>query len=113
MCQKCIREEFPDRGNMCLEEGSYYQNFSGCTECHGHDVLKVDNRTRLEDKEGVETVTYDHVCKICGHVIAVHSWSFHVEEEYQEYEMSCMLCGSAEDSRSVMPCDPRQQPMYF
>jgi len=77
------------------------------------DVLHVKDRTSVEDEEGLETVTYHHVCKTCSHVIASHSYTFKVEDEYQEYEMSCLLCGNAEDSRSILPCDSRQQPMYF
>ena len=31
----------------------------------------------------------------------------------QEYEMNCLLCGHGEDSRSIMPRDPRQQPLFI
>jgi hypothetical protein len=113
MCKKCVKVEYPDRGNACLEDGSYYLNFSGCAKCQGLDVLKVENRTSLEDVDGMETTTYDHICKNCNHVVANHMCTFRVEDEFQEYEMSCLLCGNAEDSRSIMPCDPRQQPMYL
>jgi len=113
MCQKCVKEEYPDRGSTCLEEGSYYQNFSRCAECQGQDVLQVENKSIVEDVDGVETVSYDHICRICRHVVASHSCTFKIEDSYQEYEMSCLLCGSSEDSRSILPCDPRHQSQFF
>jgi hypothetical protein len=48
------------------------------------------------------------VCGECGHVIASHSHVFAVKDGVQEYSMECMLCGSSEDERSVLPVDPQQ-----
>jgi len=105
MCNSCVKEEYPDRGSICLEDGSFLNNFSGCAQCHGLDVISIENRTLLEDE--------DDVCKVCSHLIASHLYTFRVEDDYQEYEMSCLLCGSSEDSRSVLPCDPRHQVAYL
>jgi len=43
---------------VCLEEGAYFLNFAGCSQCHGRDVLLAENRVKMED-EDEETVTYD------------------------------------------------------
>lgn len=110
MCKKCVKEEFPDRLTMCLDNGEFYPNFVGCTECSRTDVLHVENRVTQQDDDE-ETVIYEHKCKACGHLVASHMFRFRVEGDFQEYEMSCLLCGSSEDSRSVLPYDPRQQPL--
>ncbi|XP_070179586.1 protein Churchill-like isoform X2 [Littorina saxatilis] len=89
---------------MCLETGSYLVNYAGCNECGGRDIL-IKNRIVSEDED--ELITFQHVCLHCEHIVANHEYSFKVVEEFQEYEMSCLLCGNGEDSRSIMPCDPR------
>ena len=35
MCLKCVHEGLPDRGRTCLEGGTYFLNFKGCTEVRG------------------------------------------------------------------------------
>ncbi|KAL8619557.1 hypothetical protein ACOMHN_019613 [Nucella lapillus] len=104
MCNECVKEEFPERDTMCLETGSYMLNYKGCAHCGGREV-DIKNRVVTEDVD--ELVTYQHVCSHCEHVVANHEYTFKVADEYQEYEMSCLLCGNGEDSRSIMPYDPR------
>ncbi|ELT95755.1 hypothetical protein CAPTEDRAFT_113391 [Capitella teleta] len=113
MCNGCVKEEFPDRDSMCLEEGAYFLNFKFCSQCHKKDdVLVISNRIR-EEIGDVESINYQHVCQNCDHIIAEHEYKFEVEAGFQHYEMNCMLCGFGDDSRSVLPRDPRQQPMFF
>ncbi|XP_071396802.1 protein Churchill isoform X2 [Centroberyx affinis] len=113
MCNGCVQKEYPDRGNTCLENGSYLMNYVGCASCHQRDFVLISNKT-TEDEDGEEIVTYDpDVCKNCDHVIARHEYTFSVVDEYQEYTMLCMLCGKAEDSISVLPDDPRQSAPLF
>ncbi|CAK6979212.1 protein Churchill [Scomber scombrus] len=112
MCNDCVQKEYPDRGNTCLENGSYLMNYLSCASCHQRDFVLISNKA-TEDEDGEEIVTYDHVCKNCDHVIARHEYTFSVDDEYQEYTMLCMLCGKAEDSISVLPDDPRQSAPLF
>ncbi|XP_013086207.1 protein Churchill-like isoform X2 [Biomphalaria glabrata] len=105
MCQGCVKEEFPDRESLCIDQGSYMLNFSKCCNCGARD-MKIANRSCV-DSEQEEVITYQHVCGSCDHVIAEHEHTFRVEEEFQLYGMSCLLCGSADDQRSIMPIDPR------
>ncbi|KAF0023659.1 hypothetical protein F2P81_024289 [Scophthalmus maximus] len=101
-----------ERGNTCLENGSYLMNYLCCASCHQRDFVLISNKA-TEDDDGEEIVTYDHVCKNCDHVVARHEYTFSVVDEYQEYTMLCMLCGKAEDSISVLPDDPRQSAPLF
>ncbi|KAK7505525.1 hypothetical protein BaRGS_00003270 [Batillaria attramentaria] len=105
MCGDCVKEEFPERESICLENGSYLLNYAGCKNC-GARSIEIKNRVTSDDEEE-ELVTYQHICSQCDHVVANHEYSFRVNGEYQEYEMSCMLCGNGEDQRSIMPYDPR------
>lgn len=108
MCNECVKEEYPDRGTTCMDNGSYLMNFAGCHDCGKLDVIAITNRHCTdEDDDDEEIITYQHICSTCGHVIANHEYTFRVEDEYQVYEMDCVLCGRADDSRSIMPCDPR------
>ncbi|XP_059156196.1 protein Churchill-like [Physella acuta] len=105
MCEQCVREEFPDRDSLCVDQGSYMINFFKCCQCHAQEIKNI-NRNCTETKNE-EVITYQHVCSNCTHVIAEHEHIFRVEGEFQVYEMSCLLCGSADDQRSIMPVDPR------
>ncbi|KAL4237363.1 Protein Churchill [Mactra antiquata] len=107
MCVSCVKEEYPDRESICLDTGSYMLNFVGCAQCGDKHGLTVVNRQTTEDEDGEETITYQHICKSCNHVIANHEHLFRVEDDYQIYEMLCSLCGRSDDQRSIMPCDPR------
>ncbi|CAG5927931.1 unnamed protein product [Menidia menidia] len=82
MCNGCVQKQYPDRGNTCLENGSYLMNYLGCASCHQRDFVLISNKA-TEDEDGEEIVTYDHVCKNCDHVIARHEYTFSVVEEYQ------------------------------
>ncbi|XP_072040985.1 protein Churchill-like [Amphiura filiformis] len=117
MCVECVKDKCPDRGRTCLETGSYLLNFQGCAECHKKEPIKIEARqsgteeeAAEEDAEGgeEELITFDHVCSECGHIIAEHQYTFCVDGEYQEYSMTCMLCGRGSDSISVLPNDPRK-----
>ncbi|XP_064622816.1 protein Churchill-like [Lineus longissimus] len=107
MCSECVKEEFPNRDNICLENGSYIMNFAGCSQCKKKEPIAVENRVKDEHEDGTESVTYQHVCSSCQHVIANHDFTFDIDEEYQNYSMMCLLCGRGEDSRSIMPVDKR------
>ncbi|XP_031551034.1 protein Churchill-like [Actinia tenebrosa] len=96
MCRDCVKEELPDRGRMCVENGSYLWNYECCKECGKKEPIEITNRTE-EDDNDEELVTYKHVCTICGHVIAEHTYTFSVDEEYQAYTMTCLLCGRGSD----------------
>uniref|UniRef100_A0A3Q3VXA1 Protein Churchill n=1 Tax=Mola mola TaxID=94237 RepID=A0A3Q3VXA1_MOLML len=82
MCNGCVQKEYPDRGNTCLENGSYLMNYLGCASCHQRDFVLIRNQA-AEDDDGEEIVTYDHVCKNCDHVVARHEYTFSVVDEYQ------------------------------
>ncbi|XP_071540688.1 protein Churchill-like [Panulirus ornatus] len=114
MCQECVKEEYPDRGTICLDSGAYLANLQGCLGCGHKDTLSVVNRTTSSIQDSPqEVIEYDHVCGNCNHVIATHGHRFWVEDDYQYYEMSCMLCGEAEDTRSCYPDDPRMEVSLF
>ncbi|KAK3714399.1 hypothetical protein QZH41_020647 [Actinostola sp. cb2023] len=101
MCRECVKEELPDRGNMCLENGSYLWNFVGCKQCGKKEPIIIANRTEQEDEDEEEHITYTHVCTICGHVIAEHTYTFRVDDDYQEYSMTCLLCGKGSDHKQI------------
>lgn len=110
--QDCVEKEYPNRGNICLENGSFLLNFTGCAVCGKRDFMLITNRS-LKEEDGEEIVTYDHLCKNCHHVIARHEYTFSIMDEFQEYTMLCMLCGKAEDTISILPDDPRQMTLLF
>ncbi|XP_029639555.1 protein Churchill [Octopus sinensis] len=112
MCVDCVKEEFPCRDTMCLEDGSYLLNFSRCARCQELGNLSIEDKYCSEDESGLELITYQHVCPNCGHIIASHEYSFTVEDGYMLYTMSCALCGEAEDQRSVLPYDDRQRSFF-
>ncbi|XP_046551878.1 protein Churchill-like [Haliotis rubra] len=113
MCEDCVKEEFPDRGSMCVDSGSYMVNYAQCADCKIRGEVKVINRVCIEEENGDEVITYQHVCKSCEHVIGDHEYIFRVEDDYQVYEMSCLLCGNGEDERSILPVDPQKQLAFF
>ncbi|KAA0708647.1 Protein Churchill [Triplophysa tibetana] len=102
MCAGCVQKQYPDRGNTCLENGSYLMNFLGCANCHQRDFVLISDKTMVNEDEE-EIVTY----------LRRHEYTFTVVDDYQEYTMLCMLCGKAEDSISVLPDDPRQTAPLF
>uniref|UniRef100_A0A8C2LQH2 Protein Churchill n=1 Tax=Cricetulus griseus TaxID=10029 RepID=A0A8C2LQH2_CRIGR len=60
MCVDCVKKEYPNRGNTCLENGSFLLNFIGCAVCNKLDFMLITNRT-LKEEDGEEIVTYDRV----------------------------------------------------
>lgn len=44
--------------SVCLDNGAYYQNFAGCAECSGIDVLQNVNREKIVEDDQ-ETITYE------------------------------------------------------
>jgi hypothetical protein len=78
------------------------------------------------EEEDEETITYKHVCEVCGHLIAVHEYTFSVDDMYQvwgvvtkyltlypqEYSMNCTLCGYGNATVSILPDDPREKQLF-
>lgn len=56
---------------------------------------------------------FSDVCGECQHIVAHHTHTFWLEDSFQHYEMSCLLCGEAEDARSCLPDDPRFEATLF
>ncbi|KAL5008646.1 hypothetical protein ScPMuIL_014227 [Solemya velum] len=113
MCVDCLKERCPDRDTVCLDNGSYLMNYAGCKECKSLDVIKITNRVTSEDEDGEEVITYQHVCQNCNHLIANHEYTFRLDDDFQVYQMYCMLCGHSDDERSILPNDPRAERLFF
>ncbi|XP_021797004.1 protein Churchill isoform X9 [Papio anubis] len=60
MCGDCVEKEYPNRGNTCLENGSFLLNFTGCAVCSKRDFMLITNKS-LKEEDGEEIVTYDRV----------------------------------------------------
>ncbi|XP_040082232.1 protein Churchill isoform X2 [Oryx dammah] len=83
MCVDCVEKEYPNRGNICLENGSFLLNFTGCAVCSKRDFMLITNKS-LKEEDGEEIVTYDpDLCKNCHHVIARHEYTFSIMDEFQ------------------------------
>ncbi|KAI8811629.1 churchill-like protein [Cladochytrium replicatum] len=118
MCKNCVKEPQLDRGDVCLDSGMYMGNYKGCSSCQSMKMIsnkKVEADSNEGDdgwddaEENDETVVFDHICE-CLHVVARHRHTFRLIKngKYQEYEMSCLLCGYGRAEVSVIPRDPRQ-----
>ncbi|KAK2496425.1 hypothetical protein MC885_002093 [Smutsia gigantea] len=83
MCGDCVEKEYPNRGNICLENGSFLLNFTGCAVCSKRDFMLITNKSYKEE-DGEEIVTYDHLCKNCHHVVARHEYTFSIMDEFQQ-----------------------------
>lgn len=112
MCQKCLHEAFPKRHRTALDSGAYILNYASCAKCgngasgQGLSCLnsvgrKVEEDENEEDDEYEETVTYQHCCAQCGHVVAEHYYRFNVSDEMQDYLMECSLCGKGASSHRI------------
>ncbi|XP_076067993.1 protein Churchill isoform X2 [Oratosquilla oratoria] len=112
MCKDCVKEEFPDRGSICLDSGAYLANLNGCKLCGRKDRVQVVNKATTQEGDQ-EVTTFQHKCEGCEHLIATHEYCFWVEEDFQYYEMSCLLCGESDDTRSCLPDDPRMAATLF
>eukprot|EP00117_Sycon_ciliatum_P038062 scpid92301/ scgid28354/ Protein Churchill len=108
MCRECVHEFCKDRGTTCLETGVYYINLKGCVNCSTRGELAKAECKQEEDEDGAEEISFEHRCSKCDHVVAKHTYSFSVDDGYQEYSMQCGLCGTGSDSRSVLPDDPHR-----
>ncbi|XP_007184357.1 protein Churchill isoform X4 [Balaenoptera acutorostrata] len=92
MCGDCVEKEYPNRGNICLENGSFLLNFIGCAVCSKRDFMLITNKS-LKEEDGEEIVTYDpDLCKNCHHVIARHEYTFSIMDEFQGHE-DAVGCG--------------------
>uniref|UniRef100_A0A4X1UBF4 Protein Churchill n=1 Tax=Sus scrofa TaxID=9823 RepID=A0A4X1UBF4_PIG len=98
MCGDCVEKEYPNRGNICLENGSFLLNFTGCAVCNKRDFMLITNKS-FKEEDGEEIVTYDHLCKNCHHVIARHEYTFSIMDEFQpgcsefpEHPLKSHLC---------------------
>eukprot|EP00038_Savillea_parva_P010268 m.189094 g.189094 ORF g.189094 m.189094 type:complete len:113 (-) comp17634_c0_seq1:80-418(-) len=112
MCGECLKTVAPDRGTTCLEKGCYFLNFKGCASCNRMDTpTATQSVTGMDD--GEEEITFTHLCKHCNHEIAKHTYTFRVEDGFQEYSMVCKLCGRGSDTISVLPNDPRRGAPLF
>ncbi|XP_074655955.1 protein Churchill-like [Tubulanus polymorphus] len=111
MCNECVKEQYPNRENICIESGSYRLNYAGCADCQSKEIKTTNLIKEEEDNE--ETIKYEHTCADCNHVIANHEYTFEVDDDFQHYTMMCELCGCAEDQRSILPYDPRAQQELF
>jgi hypothetical protein len=85
-------------------------NYAGCVQCRSCDVVIREKTCHEEEDE--ETITYKHVCEGCGHLIAVHEYTFSVDDMYQEYSMNCTLCGYGNATVSILPDDPREKQLF-
>eukprot|EP00049_Salpingoeca_infusionum_P010971 m.189566 g.189566 ORF g.189566 m.189566 type:complete len:119 (-) comp14796_c0_seq1:1343-1699(-) len=118
MCRECVVSIMPDRGMTCLDTGAYMANFKGCKECGSLDfpteTQKQVETEQEDDGSFEETTTLTHSCKKCGHKIGEHTHTFGVDEdgEYQEYTMTCILCGRGADTHSVAVFDPREEKFF-
>lgn len=111
MCKMCVREPFVPRGSIALDSGAYLMNYRGCAKCQLYDFPHADTLEKVVSTEETtnelnhtaphsnapkheETVTFEHVCKQCGHQISTHSFEFRIERDGSHfYSMECNLCG--------------------
>ncbi|EDM03672.1 rCG62367, isoform CRA_b [Rattus norvegicus] len=108
MCGDCVEKKYPNRGNTCLENGSFLLNFAGCAVCSKRDFMLITNRS-LKEEDGEEIVTYDHLCKNCHHVIARHEYTFSIMDEFQRLsplEFQCALLLDEAESYTALAALP-------
>ncbi|XP_075248966.1 protein Churchill-like [Convolutriloba macropyga] len=119
MCLTCVKADFPiserilsaanveeAKGNFraCVGCGrrelvvkNYEENVeklspsSVLSGCHNHNQQQSSRCVRRR------TVSFNHECGACGHVVAEHSCSVLVDGHSREVDMTCMLCGTFED----------------
>jgi len=117
MCQRCVKDPFPQRDRFCSETGAYLVNLKGCVQCSGKiGPLKEAAREEVDqgenpNEDNPDLVEFKHVCPDCNHCIAEHSHTFWIEGSYQEYRMDCLLCGIGEDSCPI-DSNTRRKPQY-
>ena len=109
MCKHCIKKQFPDRADTCLDTGHYLVNCNVCHECKQRGNLTIAQKVIQEEEEDTdyeETTTYNHVCNSCNHVVAEHYYQFTISVDnngvtFQNYIMACALCGKGGDIRKI------------
>ncbi|XP_006760153.1 PREDICTED: protein Churchill isoform X3 [Myotis davidii] len=102
MCGDCVEKEYPNRGNICLENGSFLLNFTGCAVCGKRDFMLITNKS-LKEEDGEEIVTYDHLCQNCHHVVARHEYTFSIMDEFQD-GFRCLGLYQAEEMKLCLSC---------
>eukprot|EP00042_Codosiga_hollandica_P017466 m.48191 g.48191 ORF g.48191 m.48191 type:complete len:111 (+) comp47686_c0_seq5:274-606(+) len=110
MCLKCVSEKAPDRGTTCNDTGAFMMNYLGCIECKSLQLVSTARQETEED--GEELLEFAHTCQNCNHKVATHKYTFYVRDSFQEFSMTCILCGRGAHSASVMPNDPRQEKFF-
>ncbi|XP_014401397.1 PREDICTED: protein Churchill isoform X1 [Myotis brandtii] len=100
MCGDCVEKEYPNRGNICLENGSFLLNFTGCAVCGKRDFMLITNKS-LKEEDGEEIVTYDHLCQNCHHVVARHEYTFSIMDEFQDNFETNAKCITTSTNMSV------------
>lgn len=98
MCIKCVKTARPERDNCCLDQGSFLVNFLNCAACGKKSFITTKNLVEEEedddeDSSSEHTITYDHHCTSCDHLIAEHFYSYKSDDQTQESLMECILCG--------------------
>lgn len=116
MCKNCVKELFPDRQRSCHETAIFFSNLKtgSCSCCGKFDFLKNETkieRTEEETEEGVyeESITFNHACVHCKHIVAEHSYSFVVDGNKQMYNMLCLLCGKGQDESFLTKVNVRKE----
>ena len=126
MCKECVKEVFPDRGSVVLDDGAYILNLARCAKCAQRSPPRSINRQVVEDEgkeptvlvlnvtnaeeseheganEIIHTTTYTHQCGSCDHIIGEHYHKFQTSDSLeQSYYMECILCGKVRDSSVVL-----------
>ena len=97
MCQQCVKVRDLERDRSVLDKGAYLMNFKACFACASATALCSVDETRTET-ETTEHVSYTHRCQ-CGHVVALHVYTFQCTETLHIYRMECDLCGTGEDEK--------------
>ncbi|ORX57878.1 churchill-like protein [Piromyces finnis] len=109
MCQECVIEVSPDRGNITVESGFYPLNMKKCKNCQTFSTPKTTDYVNDETEDSTSiTITYNHTCSKCNHLIASHEYTYQLNDGYHEYTMNCDLCGMGEANVSVLPVDPKK-----
>ncbi|RDD47498.1 Protein Churchill, partial [Trichoplax sp. H2] len=58
MCNRCVFTPFPDRGNSCLDTGSFFLNFKACCSCQKRTLIETCNKESKEEEDQTEVIKY-------------------------------------------------------
>lgn len=99
MCKDCLIEVKPEVDTHTTDSGANMLNFKACAACGKKGFLKsnvikhdLDGGDEDEDMT-IEELHYQHLCAMCGHVVAEHFYTYTQDDEEQEFNMECLLCG--------------------